>query len=113
VDVIVTDEWIGYPKAMIKAGLHKDQHKTIQHKARVYARGDVYTNTIENAFSLLKRGIMGTWHNISAKHLAAYLDEMSFRFNRRESSTLFQDTLSHMVGAPVLTFETLTKKKAA
>lgn len=113
VDVIVTDEWGGYPKAMIEAGFHKNRHKTIQHKARVYARGDVYTNTIENAFSLLKRGIMGTWHNISAKHLAAYLDEMCFRFNRRESNTLFQDTLRHMVSAPVLTFEKLTKKKAA
>jgi hypothetical protein len=60
------------------------------------------------AFSLLKRGIMGTWHKISVKHLPAYLDEMTFRFNRRKSSTLFLDTLRHMVTAPVLTFERLT-----
>ena len=68
----------------------------------------VTTNTVESAFSLLKRGIMGTWHKISAKHLPAYLDEMSFRFNRRKNANLFLDTLRHMVTAPVLTFEKLT-----
>jgi hypothetical protein len=63
---------------------------------------------VESAFSLLKRGIMGTWHKISAKHLPAYLDEMTFRFNRRKRSDLFIDTLRHMITAPVLTFEKLT-----
>jgi hypothetical protein len=56
----------------------------------------------------LKRGIMGSWHKISAKHLPAYLDEMTFRFNRRKSANLFLDTLRHMVTAPVLTFDKLT-----
>jgi hypothetical protein len=63
---------------------------------------------VESAFSLLKRGIMGTWHKISAKHLPAYLDEMTFRFNRRKNANLFLETLRHMVTAPVLTFEKLT-----
>lgn len=67
-----------------------------------------HTNTVESAFSLLKRGIMGTWHKVSAKHLPAYLEEMEFRFNRRKRSDLFLDTLRHMVTAPVLTFERLT-----
>ena len=70
------------------------------------------TNGIESAFSLLKRGIMGSWHKISAKHLPAYLDEMTFRFNRRNRSDLFIDTLRHMVTAPVLTFEKLTTERA-
>jgi transposase-like protein len=108
VDVIVTDEYPGYPKAMIAAGIKGDHHETIKHKDRVYVRGEVHTNTVESAFSLLKRGVIGSWHKISAKHLAAYLDEMTFRFNRRKSSTLFLDTLRHMVTAPVLTFENLT-----
>ena len=56
---------------------------------------------------------MGTWHRISAKHLASYLEEMTFRFNRRKRSDLFLDTLRHMVTAPVLTFEKLTKESAA
>jgi transposase-like protein len=113
VDRIITDDWIGYPKAMMKAGIHKDQHKTINHSAKVYVIGDIHTNTVENAFSLLKRGMMGTWHHLSAKHLAAYLEEMSFRFNRRKNSDLFLDTLRHMVTAPVLTFQKLTKQTAA
>jgi predicted RNA binding protein YcfA (HicA-like mRNA interferase family) len=53
--------------------------------------------------------MMGTWHHVSAKHLAAYLEEMTFRFNRRKSSHLFMDTLRHMVTAPVLTFKKLTE----
>jgi transposase-like protein len=108
VNVIITDDWVGYPKAMMKAGIRGDQHRTINHSGKVYVMGTVHTNTVENAFSLLKRGIMGTWHKISAKHLPAYLEEMEFRFNRRKRSDLFLDTLRHMVTAPVLTFEKLT-----
>ena len=84
------------------------KHKTIRHRDKVYVDGDIHTNTVESAFSLLKRGIMGTWHKISAKHLQAYLDEMSFRFDRRKNHDLFLDTLRHMITAPVLTFEKLT-----
>jgi len=113
VDVIVTDEWTGYPKAMIEAGIHGRKHKTIKHKDKIYVDGEIHTNTAESAFSLLKRGIVGTWHKISAKHLQAYLDEMTFRFNRRKSHTLFLDTLRHMVTANPLTFENLTKNEAA
>ena len=110
VEVIITDESAIYPFAFNKA--QSDVHKTIKHKS-VYVTGDVHTNTVESAFSLLKRGIVGTWHKMSVKHLPAYLDEMVFRFNRRKSDTLFQDTLRHMVTAPVLTFEKLTADKAA
>jgi hypothetical protein len=67
--------------------------------------GDVHTNTIENAFSLFKRGIMGPWRHISAKHLASYLEEMEFRFNRRKYKNLFLDALRHMVTTPTLTYE--------
>ncbi len=108
VDVMVTDEMPAYPKAMLTAGVHGSKHKTIRHKSKVYVDGDIHTNTVESAFSLLKRGIMGSWHKISAKHLPAYLDEMTFRFNRRKRSDLFIDTLRHMVTADPLTFEELT-----
>jgi transposase-like protein len=107
VDVMVTDEWSAYPDAMRRTG-NINKHKTIRHKGHVYVDGDIHTNTVESAFSLLKRGVIGTWHRISAKHLAAYLDEMTFRFNRRKSPALFLDTLRHMITAPVLTFEKLT-----
>lgn len=108
VDVIITDDFMSYPYAMKRAGVPPEKHKTINHSGKVYVEGEIHTNTVENAFSLLKRGIMGTWHRISAKHLAAYLDEMGFRFNRRKNPNLFIDTLRHMVTAPVLTFEKLT-----
>lgn len=108
VEVIFTDEWNAYPKAMIEAGVHGTKHKRIKHKAKVYVEGDITTNGIESAFSLLKRGILGSWHRISAKHLHAYLEEMTFRFNRRGRADLFIDTLRHMVTADPLTFDNLT-----
>lgn len=107
VDVLFTDELYQYRGAAKE--LRKDgRHKTIRHRWHIYVKGDIHTNTIESAFSLLKRGVIGTWHKVSAKHLAAYLQEMEFRFNRRKRSDLFLDTLRHMITAPVLTFEKLT-----
>jgi transposase-like protein len=107
VDVIITDELPAY-----KSAVGDLKHETVNHNAKEYARYEngacISTNTVESAFSLLKRGIIGSWHKISAKHLPAYLAEMEFRFNRRKSSTLFLDTLRHMITAPVLTFERLT-----
>ena len=58
------------------------RHETINHK-REYVNGDIHTNTIENAFSLLKRGVYGTFHQVSIKHLGRYCEEFSYRFNRR------------------------------
>ncbi len=108
VEVIMTDDFSSYPFAMRKAAVPAEKHKKIRHKGGVYVDGDVHTNTVESAFSLLKRGITGTWHKISAKHLQAYLDEMTFRFDRRKRSDLFVDTLRHMVTANPLTFHELT-----
>ena len=110
VEILVTDEYVAYPKAMIESGIHGSRHETVNHSAKEYVRlgTDIHTNTVESAFSLLKRGIMGSWHKISAKHLQAYLDEMTFRFDRRKRSDLFIDTLRHMVTADPLTFESLT-----
>jgi transposase-like protein len=45
VDVIITDDWVGYPKAMMKAGFRGDRHKTINHSGRVYVMGNIHTNT--------------------------------------------------------------------
>jgi transposase-like protein len=108
VDVIVTDDYPAYPKAMIRAGVHGTKHKTINHSKGVYAQGDVYTNTVENAFSLLKRGVIGSWHQISAKHLPAYLDEMTFRFNNRKNPYLFRDTMLKLINSPNVEYKTLT-----
>ena len=107
VDVIVTDDLRAYPKAM---GDLKSKHETVNHTAQEYVRfgTDIHTNTVESAFSLLKRGIIGSWHKVSAKHLSAYLAEMEFRFNRRKRPDLFLETLRHMVTSDPLTFQQLT-----
>jgi transposase-like protein len=107
VEVIMTDESAIYPWALDK--MQKNLHKTINH-SREYAHGDVHTNTVESAFSLLKRGIVGTWHKVSAKHLPAYLDEMCFRFNNRKNPYLFRDTLIKMIQSPNLEYKHLTAK---
>jgi transposase-like protein len=107
VDVIITDEWPAYPDAMRRVGI--TQHKTIKHKSHVYVVGEVHTNTVESAFSLLKRGIMGTWHRVSVKHLPAYLDEMCFRFNNRRNPFLFRDTVLKLIESPNLEYKKLTR----
>ncbi|MGH9773779.1 MAG: IS1595 family transposase [Candidatus Acidiferrales bacterium] len=107
VDMFCTDEFSVYRGVAKRMGL-KAQHKVVQHSTKEYVRGNAHTNTVESAFSLFKRGLRGTWHKLSAKHLQAYLEEMTFRFNRRKRSDLFVDTLRHMITAPVLTFEKLT-----
>lgn len=105
VDVVVTDELPAYHKAL---GELDAKHETVCHSAEEYVRGDVYTNSIESAFSLLKRGIVGTWHKLSAKHLEAYLDEMTFRFNNRDNAFLFRDTLIRLLNAEKMEYKELT-----
>jgi hypothetical protein len=73
------------------------KHKTIVHQ-RTYGIGEIHTNTIENAFSLFKRGLYGTFHKVSRKHLARYCDEFSFRFNRRKNQLqIFADTTKNLL----------------
>jgi transposase-like protein len=110
VDVIMTDDFASYPFAMERAGISRVRHKTIKHSSHVYVTGNVHTNTVESAFSLLKRGIMGTWHKISAKHLPAYLDEMCFRFNNRKNPYLFRDTVLKLIASSNLEYKNLTAK---
>jgi transposase-like protein len=106
VDVIMTDDFKSYPKALHDAGVLAE-HKTVCHSDGEYVNGDVYTNSIESAFSLLKRGIIGTWHRISAKHLQAYLDEMCFRFDNRNNPYLFRDTLLKLLQSEHLEYKQL------
>lgn len=59
-------------------------HQTVRHTAGEYARGEVHTNTIEGFFSLLKRGLIGTYHHVGEQHLQRYVREFDFRYNYRE-----------------------------
>jgi transposase-like protein len=80
--IVYTDEWTGYN------GLDKVngyEHRRINHSAGVYVVGTTHTNTIEGFWSLVKRGIGGVYHSVSKKYLQTYLDEYSFRYNRRNN----------------------------
>jgi transposase-like protein len=56
----------------------------VKHSAKEYVRGDAHTNGVEGFFSLLKRGVMGTFHHISEQHLPLYLAEFDHRHNFRD-----------------------------
>ncbi|HET6406720.1 MAG TPA: IS1595 family transposase [Chthoniobacteraceae bacterium] len=60
-----------------------ESHETVKHTAGEYARGDVFTNTVEAYFSVFKRGMRGTYQHCAEKHLHRYLAEFDFRFNNR------------------------------
>lgn len=66
-----------------KLGRKFANYATVNHSIGEYVRGDVHTNTIEGYFSILKRGIIGTYHHVSPQHLKRYLAEFDFRYNER------------------------------
>ena len=61
------------------------RHETVNHGAGEYVRGDAHSNTVEGYFSILKRGIVGTYHHVSEAHLKRYLAEFDFRYNERSA----------------------------
>ena len=80
--IIYTDEWQGYNEVS-----EMYEHYFVDHSRHQYADGDVYTNTIEGFWSLLKRGIIGIYHHLSRKHLQLYVNEFCFRYNTRKISS--------------------------
>jgi transposase len=78
--VVYTDEWKSYNR-LARSGY---QHRRIHHSQEIYVMGDVHTNTIEGFWSLVKRGIGGTHHAVSAKWLQGYLNEYAWRYNHRD-----------------------------
>jgi transposase-like protein len=109
-ELIVSDGLSAYVPAIGPIYRHK---YTRVNNSQPYLEGQQNTNCIENRFSLLKRGIVGSWHKVSVKHLQRYLEEVSFRFSQRNNPALFSKTLLSLVSSDPLTFKQLTKKKAA
>src|ERR1043165_8039308 len=88
--MVFTDEWKSYDQLESKGYTHNRVH----HSANVYVKGDAHTNGIEGFWSLVKNGIRGVNHSVSAKYLQMYLDEYSFRYNRRHDVTpMFESIL--------------------
>ena len=103
---IYTDELPSY------IGIADDntEHETVKHHEKEFAKGDIHTNSLENVWSLLKRSIIGSYHQVSAKHLDAYLDELEFRFNNRENPHMFRDAMCKLLVANNLPYAKLIEE---
>jgi hypothetical protein len=84
VSLIATDAWKGY-----KALNEKFPHSTVDHHRKQYVVGAVHTNTIEGFWSIFKRGVVGTFHKMSAKYMPLYVAEFQFRYNNRFNPDMF------------------------
>ncbi len=82
--MLITDELKSYGKLG-----ERYIHEMVKH-AETFINGNVHTNGVESFWSLLKRGIIGVFHRVSAKYLQAYLDEFVFRFNNRYNEPVFE-----------------------
>jgi transposase-like protein len=102
-EAIYTDE---YPAYLGLADANT-LHAVVNHGAKEYVRGDVRTNTAESVWSLFKRSVIGSFHQVSVKHLPRYLDELEFRFNGRGNPFLFRDTLIMLLGAEAMPYREL------
>jgi hypothetical protein len=83
------------------------RHRMINHR-HSYGVGENHSNSIENAFSLLKKGVYGTFHKVSIKHLPRYCNEFAYRFNRRgEQPKMFEETVKGLLRGKALPFKNL------
>jgi hypothetical protein len=73
------------------------RHDSINHGLRQYRRKDVTTNSVESAFAVLKRGIIGVYHHITPKHTGRYVDEFAFRLNEGDVARPSMDRIDSMV----------------
>jgi hypothetical protein len=89
VSLLCTDQWLGYRR------LDKEYlHAVIDHAKGQYVIGAVHTQTIEGFWSIFKRGVMGTFHKMSAKYMPLYVAEFQFRYNNRENTDIFGTAIS-------------------
>jgi hypothetical protein len=106
-ELVISDESRAYKK------VGRDfPHETVNHIQLEYVRkGDprsIHTNSIEGFWSLFKRGLIGSFHKVSVKHLGRYLNEFEFRFNHRKNEELFALTIINLLIASALPYAALT-----
>ena len=90
VELVATDDNAAY-KSLPEDGY---KHDFVSHRQDEYVRGVVHTANIDNFWSMLKRGVIGTYHNVSKKYLPFYLNEFSYRYNNRKNPDIFQEVVS-------------------
>ena len=108
-EAIYTDELAAY------LGIEDNdtRHETVNHSEMEWVVGDVHTNSIESVWALFKRSIVGAFHQISKKHLNRYVDEMEWRFNKRNNPHMFRDTVKRILTTDPLTYEQLVGGRKA
>jgi transposase-like protein len=84
VSLLATDDLRAYDKVG-----KEYPHGFVRHKDKEYVVGAIHTNTIEGFWSLVKRGVVGTFHKVSAKYMPLYVAEFQFRYNNRENVDIF------------------------
>jgi transposase len=88
--ILFTDEYPAYQAV----GRNFRGHHRVNHSEKVYVSGEAHTQTIEGFWALVKNGIRGVYHAVSAKHLQTYLNEYAWRYNHRgDRNTMFRDLL--------------------
>lgn len=103
--MVVTDSMASYGRA-----IPKDKHQETSHKEELRSRDWTSTQTVENAFSLFKRGIIGNYHQLSPWHLDRYMREFCWRYNRRGLQPwIFDMALNNLVNRKPLPYKTLVK----
>ena len=101
-EMVITDQHPGY------AALKSDyRHQVVNHIRQWVRARTIHTNTIENFWSLFKRGLVGSFHKVSAKHLHRYLNEFTYRFNRRGEHDLFGQTVGRLLTREWLPYQEL------
>ncbi len=89
--------------------MHASKHRKVNHSKEWVVPGSrIHTNTVESSFSLLKRGLIGSFHRVSIKHLHRYLSEFEYRFNARNAADRFGMTVGEMVVTAPMQFKELT-----
>lgn len=92
----------------------KRGHRKVNHSIQWVVPGSkIHTNTVESAFSLLKRGLIGSFHRVSIEHLHRYLSEFEYRFNERKNEDRFSATLRRMMGIEPMPYTQLISEPKA
>ncbi len=98
--------------AVYDFALHEEfrkKHRSVNHSTQWIVPGTrIHTNTVESAFSLLKRGLIGSFHRVSIKHLHRYLSEFECRFNERKADDRFANTVRRMLLGTPMEYKQLT-----
>jgi hypothetical protein len=88
VSLIYTDDYLAYRHIH-----HEFRHGMVRHSAGEYVAGVVHTQTIEGFWSLIKRGMVGTFHKVSRKYLPLYVAEFQFRYSNRKKADIFGEAV--------------------